>query len=187
MRRRHFREPTIRGHGVGARWLIWLAVGLLLMDAAAFAVTGRELIVTGPETETLGQGAVGFMLIFGAFWLAVAALLGSFFPLTVGLIVLVLGLVLYGCVAGIDYEHYYSGDSWYVGEQGWSDYWLAGDRVRDPSGLGGVVIDSRTLSLALFLVPLISAILLLVSGFLRSRSLGGETPLAPPSPGLKRG
>ena len=73
-------------------WLRWVAEALLLSDALLLAVVGIYLYATAPDTETLGQGYAGMLLIAGAVALAFVGLLGLGLPGVAATVLLIVGV-----------------------------------------------------------------------------------------------
>jgi hypothetical protein len=149
--------------------LRWTGFVLLGADVVMLTALGQGLIVTGPETETLGQGFVGALLVTGAILLALVGLLAYWFPRLAGTLLMFMGLPLF--LAAAADERASECDP---------NCWVASDRQGELSGLGAAVANSDVLSLMLFLIPPIAGLVIFVAAFLRHRNRATAPPAQQP-------
>lgn len=156
--------------------LRWTGFALLGVDVVMLFALGQGLIATGPETETLGQGFLGMLLIAGAFLLVLVALMAYWLPRLAGTLLMFIGFPALIAAAA---------------SYGWASEcdpscWVESDRQGELSGLGAAIATSDVLSLVLFLLPPLAGLVIFGAGFLRRQreeetTPAGQSPLPPPA------
>ncbi len=153
-------------HRLASDALRWTGFALLGVDVVMLFALGQGLIATGPETETLGQGFTGMLLITGAVFLVLVALMAHWLPRLAGTLLMFIGIPVL-IVAAASY--------------GWASEcdpscWVESDRQGELSGPGAAIANSDLLTLTLFLLPPLAGLVIFGAGFLRRQRGEVTTP-----------
>jgi len=156
-------------------WWLRVAETLLVAEALVLAVVGFYWYATAPETETLGRGTAGVLLIVCAAALALLGLLGFRHPGIAGTVLLVIGVPVL-----VAFLQEYLGDS----STGFTDEELA--QIEQFEREQGVQEDPSTMFVlaygAAIAIPVGSGLLFALGSLARSSARGsGEASSTPAS------